>query len=432
MNQLSCEICGGTELLKESGAFVCQKCGAKYSIEEARKMMIDGVVDVKISRTEDISRIKKLADAAYENKTWLDAAKYYTQLLEIFDGDYESNFRCLVAKSHVKGSEFPSTDKSIEIVLDAFGNYREQLMCDESIQLENKEKIIINFFDGIKGSIWWIFNRVRKRVIETDYDGNKNTISLRSFYEELIDCLEICLGLYYKLFEIMEQEVMLYPFVEEQFKKNLGSGLNLLSWYDTKYNRPMFKGTCSGEPFDRFLNLSQKRKADEFRKTIQNYQRALNDRYWDKHPNERKKLNDEKGELNKKIEELRKAENETISKIEEETNLLISQIDDNEFITKQRELIDKNNITIKSFGTTLNGLNIFQFTKKRELKRLIEFLHNKNSTIEREIKLHKVSERNKINKMKEDKIKEVQNNTIKNIDSYMRMMKNINDKLEGK
>ena len=41
MKQLTCEMCGGTDLLKQDGVFVCQSCGCKYSVEEAKKMMVE-------------------------------------------------------------------------------------------------------------------------------------------------------------------------------------------------------------------------------------------------------------------------------------------------------------------------------------------------------------------------------------------------------
>lgn len=47
MKQLTCEMCGGTDLVKQDGVFVCQSCGTKYSVEEAKKMMIEGTVNVK-------------------------------------------------------------------------------------------------------------------------------------------------------------------------------------------------------------------------------------------------------------------------------------------------------------------------------------------------------------------------------------------------
>ena len=46
MRELTREMCGSTDLVKQDGVFVCQSCGCKYSVEEAKKMMIDGTVEV--------------------------------------------------------------------------------------------------------------------------------------------------------------------------------------------------------------------------------------------------------------------------------------------------------------------------------------------------------------------------------------------------
>ena len=37
MKQLTCEMCGSVDLIKQDGYFVCQSCGCKYSVEEAKK-----------------------------------------------------------------------------------------------------------------------------------------------------------------------------------------------------------------------------------------------------------------------------------------------------------------------------------------------------------------------------------------------------------
>ena len=47
MKQLTCEMCGSTDLLKQEGVFVCQICGCKYSVEEAKKMMVEGTVQIE-------------------------------------------------------------------------------------------------------------------------------------------------------------------------------------------------------------------------------------------------------------------------------------------------------------------------------------------------------------------------------------------------
>ena len=47
MKRLTCEMCGSTDIIKQDGVFVCQSCGCKYSVEEAKKMMVEGTVEVQ-------------------------------------------------------------------------------------------------------------------------------------------------------------------------------------------------------------------------------------------------------------------------------------------------------------------------------------------------------------------------------------------------
>ncbi len=54
MKQLTCEMCGSTDMVKQDGMFVCQSCGTKYSVEEAKKMMVEGTVSVEgVVKTEN-------------------------------------------------------------------------------------------------------------------------------------------------------------------------------------------------------------------------------------------------------------------------------------------------------------------------------------------------------------------------------------------
>lgn len=52
MKALVCEMCGSHNVVKQDGVFVCQACDTKYSVEEARKMMIEG--SVQIDRSNEI------------------------------------------------------------------------------------------------------------------------------------------------------------------------------------------------------------------------------------------------------------------------------------------------------------------------------------------------------------------------------------------
>src|SRR5574344_601373 len=81
MKQLTCEMCGGTDLMKQDGAFVCQNCGMKYSLEEAKKMMIEGTVDVqgtvKVDNTAFVERYLQNAHRALMKEDWEEVEKYY-------------------------------------------------------------------------------------------------------------------------------------------------------------------------------------------------------------------------------------------------------------------------------------------------------------------------------------------------------------------
>ena len=91
MKRINCEICGGAEMIKDNGVFVCQSCGCKYSLEEVRKMLIDDAPSVQLNKvsssdgqTEKYKNILKATrdamddgrfDSAYTNSIQLIAMK---------------------------------------------------------------------------------------------------------------------------------------------------------------------------------------------------------------------------------------------------------------------------------------------------------------------------------------------------------------------
>ena len=88
MKQLTCEMCGSTDLMKQDGVFVCQSCGTKYSVEEAKKMMVEGTVDVsgstvKVDNTAAIGNYMKMANSAYEAENNKEAESYCNKIIEI-------------------------------------------------------------------------------------------------------------------------------------------------------------------------------------------------------------------------------------------------------------------------------------------------------------------------------------------------------------
>ena len=97
MKPLKCDMCDSTDVIKTDGLFVCQNCGTKYSIEEARRMMIEGTVDVsgsvvKLDQSEELSNLFELARRAKQNGNNEYAQKYYEQILLKKPSDPEAYF----------------------------------------------------------------------------------------------------------------------------------------------------------------------------------------------------------------------------------------------------------------------------------------------------------------------------------------------------
>ena len=87
MKQIKCEMCGNNDLIKQDGLFVCQYCGAKYTVDEARKLMIDGPVDVsgssvKIDDSDRLGNYYQMAESAFTAKNYKETESYCNKILE--------------------------------------------------------------------------------------------------------------------------------------------------------------------------------------------------------------------------------------------------------------------------------------------------------------------------------------------------------------
>ena len=95
MKQIKCEMCGNNDLIKQDGLFVCQYCGAKYTVDEARKLMIDGPVDVsgssvKIDDSDRLGNYYQMAESAFTAKNYKETESYCNKILESTPTDYKA------------------------------------------------------------------------------------------------------------------------------------------------------------------------------------------------------------------------------------------------------------------------------------------------------------------------------------------------------
>lgn len=178
MKQLICEMCGSPDLMKQDGVFVCQTCGCKYSVEEARKMMVEGTVDVKGTVQVDNSAFvqKYLANArrAKEKEDWEETEKYYNMVEQNDPDNIEAIFYSSYGKAkasltdgdvYKRAATFKVLQNCISIVNEHYKPERRE---------ENKDAIISMGKDlGMMVCSNFVFNEWKNGygvVIRTDKD----------------------------------------------------------------------------------------------------------------------------------------------------------------------------------------------------------------------------------------------------------------------
>ena len=87
---LICDLCDGSDFVKEDGMFVCRSCGTKYTIEEAKKMMngtsgggSSAPAPASNASAEKIANMLTLAENAFEQANNSQAEDYANKVLEI-------------------------------------------------------------------------------------------------------------------------------------------------------------------------------------------------------------------------------------------------------------------------------------------------------------------------------------------------------------
>ena len=151
MKALTCEMCGSTNLIKEGGVFVCQSCGTKYSVEEAKKMMVEGTVDVKgtvkVDTSDELKNLYEIARRAKEANNSANAAKYYDMILVKDPSSWEANFyvtyfnamSCKIGEIWTEASNVEGSIKTVlELIKKEISDHEEQ----KKVLTEVTEKLI--------------------------------------------------------------------------------------------------------------------------------------------------------------------------------------------------------------------------------------------------------------------------------------------------
>lgn len=167
MKQIVCEVCGSNDLVKEDGCFICQYCGAKYSPEEAKRLIVEvnDKVDVSgskvtVDNTSFVERSLENARRAKAKEDWEECEKYYnmveqyepTNIEAIFYSSYGKARMALVDSDRFKREQKIKVLKnSISVIDDNYDMFVELSLG----MIESIEHIIHTIPDKYKTTYLW-------------------------------------------------------------------------------------------------------------------------------------------------------------------------------------------------------------------------------------------------------------------------------------
>ena len=117
MKRMTCELCGSTNFVKQDGMFVCQDCGCKYTVEEARKLMVevDGPAPsatpsaapavAPAPNNTQLESLLNMAQISFDSKNYEKAEEFCNQVIAMDNNNYTciifSNSRLNLCKSSI-------------------------------------------------------------------------------------------------------------------------------------------------------------------------------------------------------------------------------------------------------------------------------------------------------------------------------------------
>ena len=358
MKRLTCEMCGSTDLIKQEGVFVCQSCGCKYTVEEARKMMVEGTVEVqgtvKVDNSHLINNYLDMAASARDAGNNAEAESYCNKIIEIDPQNYlawklkgeaaawQSSLRNSRVDEGVaaftKAINFAPEEKKEEVTEFA----KEQILHLSQAMLNLRADNFVKWpdedeSDGFLSDLTSILNTIESFIQQTgaevrladmieplariisgattrawnseiwpDYDGDKYDDDDRPTkyrYDRFMDRINNCIELEKQAIEISEDDddnIVRYDdliFLQEQ-------AIDACSWdYEFSNGRKIWSKAwmLTDEAKD-----SRRDRIKGYEEKIKELKSRIAAKYWPDHCEEKERLDQEKSELTEKLDALQK------------------------------------------------------------------------------------------------------------------------------
>ncbi len=227
MKKLVCEVCGG-ELIKEGEFLVCQNCGCKYSLDAAKKMMVEGKVDVsgstvKVDNSDELDNLYQLARRARDNSDMKNAQKYYEQVLVKDPSSWEASFYPVYCECYY------FTDDNVESHCKKIGNCAEsilQLVKTNVTDVTERKKVVEEIFHNVMQLSNTYYNTFIKwhNIPDGYYDSTLRDIALEKRINANIEMLDRFSSCYLQIFGeeyINEIVVPYWKDIIRQYSQNI-------------------------------------------------------------------------------------------------------------------------------------------------------------------------------------------------------------------
>ena len=271
MQAIKCEMCGSNDIIKDDGLYVCNNCGTKYTVEEARKLM--GTVE--IDHSTDTKNILQNAINTYNTGDYSTAQNLFTQVLNLDPENPEATLLRALASQWQRATVVVSTNSAIQLSISLAhkqwgDNAKYFALCNKA--MANSAKII----DAIVNLAIKQYN-----TFVEDAEGNSvltNQIKSRekTMQEKVLSASLLLLGIVKASITYPEQ----FDNAGDVFWKNNQVVLDRVDEYFSRSNR---------EP-DPSLNETRKLVAQKHAET-----------YWKKHPDIKASIKDQMTELQAQI-----------------------------------------------------------------------------------------------------------------------------------
>ncbi len=178
MKAIQCEMCGSHDLIKKDGVFVCENCGTKYTLEEAKKLMIDGVVSVSIDTSKKEQDILKIIKTAFDAGNYQEVYDSATKLVEMNPNLWRGWFYKWIGAGYLSEKDFDRFAESL--------TYYQQMIdvCSDE-EYEEVNKISLDEFIKM---IEYLFG-MHCINFQTDING-ENAYNMSTFLSGAFGCID--------------------------------------------------------------------------------------------------------------------------------------------------------------------------------------------------------------------------------------------------